>query len=210
MRALVSRVLEALLSIASPPRCMACDELARDALCASCARSLRGAPARAVAGVPLVAAVRYEPPIDGVIHRFKYSGRPDLARELASLWPAALDLAGSLLVPVPLHPRRLAERGYNQAALLASAVARRHGGSVIARALVRRRHTEQQARLARAERLSNLHGAFEVARSGRLAMRRVVLVDDVVTTGATAAACVAALERAGARVAGVLAVAAAD
>jgi ComF family protein len=210
MRALASRCFEALLEIASPPRCMACDEPSRTALCASCSIELSDAPPRFVAGVPLVAAARYAHPIDGVIHRFKYSGRPDLARGLASLFAPELDLGGALLVPVPLHPRRLAERGYNQAALLAAALARRHGGSVRARALARRRHTEQQARLGRAERLANLDGAFEVTRPASLADRRVLLVDDVVTTGSTAAACVGVLARAGARVGGVLAVGAAD
>jgi ComF family protein len=210
MRALAAQFFEALLEIASPPRCMACDEPSRTALCASCSIALPDARPRLVAGVPLVAAARYAPPIDGVIHRFKYSGRPDLARGLASLFPPELDLEDALLVPVPLHPRRLAERGYNQAALLAAALARRHGGFVRARGLARRRHTEQQARLGRAERHANLDGAFEVIRPAALAGRRVLLVDDVVTTGSTAAACIGALGRAGARVGGVLAVATAD
>jgi ComF family protein len=208
--ALFSRLFDGLLSIAAPPACMACKERSRTALCAGCAASLRTPEPRSVAGAPLRAAVSYAPPIDEVIHAFKYGSRPDLCRGLASLFPVELELRDCVLVPVPLHPRRLAERGYNQAALLATEIARRTSASVAARALVRTRDTPHQATLSREARLRNLGDAF-VARSERaLADRRVLLVDDVITTGATAAACVRALAAAGAEVAGVLAVASAE
>ncbi len=101
-------------------------------------------------------------------------------------------------MPVPLHPARLAERGYNQAALLGAAAARELGAPLQPRALLRTRNTSQQARLPRAGRLENVAGAFRVRAPALVRGRRIVLVDDVATTGATLAACVAALRESGA------------
>lgn len=102
-----------------------------------------------------------------------------------------------VVVPVPLHAGRLAERGYNQAALLARPVARVIGAPLACRALVRVRATERQASLDREARLANVVDAF--ACRGDVRGRRVLLVDDVTTTGATLNACRSALAVAGAR-----------
>jgi len=100
---------------------------------------------------------------------------------------------------VPLHPRRRRERGFNQAELLARALAARLTRECEPAALVRRRETRPQAGLTAAARRRNVAGAFAVRRQARVAGRLVVLVDDVVTTGATVAACAHALRAAGAR-----------
>lgn len=102
-----------------------------------------------------------------------------------------------LVVPVPLHPARLARRGFNQAALLAAPVARAFGVTPAPRALARVLSTPAQAGLTRARRLANLAGAF-AAEPAVVGGRTVLLVDDVLTTGATAAGCAAALLQAGA------------
>ncbi|MBL8327674.1 MAG: ComF family protein [Rubrivivax sp.] len=152
-----------------------------------------------------VAAFDYDFPWDRLTQALKFSGRTELARPLGeALARAAID-AGvvqqvDLLMAVPLSGPRLAERGYNQAELLAQVVARVTG---VARAegwLLRLRDTAHQARLSRADRLRNLEGAFLLEPRHRPALsgRRVALIDDVMTTGATAEAAAAELLRAGA------------
>ena len=103
-----------------------------------------------------------------------------------------------VLVPVPLHPRRRLERGYNQTELLARELQRRTRLEVAARALVRRKETAPQAGLSAAARRRNVTGAFAVRQRPRVAGRVVVLLDDVWTTGATALACARILKEAGA------------
>ena len=108
--------------------------------------------------------------------------------------PVAVDV----LVPVPLHSRRLRERGYNQSALLAAEVGKRNGLPVVTDSLVRLRHTKAQVKTAGAEeRQRNLAGAFG-CRNAKLGGRRVLVVDDVCTTGATLNSCAIALRAAGA------------
>jgi ComF family protein len=195
--------LELLLAALAPPRCAACDHpvpvLA--AFCAACASSIEPAPGEA--GPPPCAAFAYAGPIARAIARFKYEHRPDLARPLGDLLSHALSatrsaLVDRLVVPVPLHPTRLAERGYNQSALLARRVGHRLGLPCLLRALARNRDTRHQARLDRASRAANAAGAFVLPAAGPVRGRRVLLVDDVRTTGATLRACRAALLAGGA------------
>ena len=207
---LVIRFAAALLNLLSPSRCAACDGETREptGFCASCG-SVVPAPPTEVGKIPVFAAGLYEHPLVPALVAFKYQGRPELARTLATLirpQTTALTLtARDAWVPVPLHPARLAERGYNQAALLARELARGTPAPVLPRLLARKSATQRQASLKRDERVSNVVGAF-VVRSKRRP-ERVVLVDDVVTTGATAKACIAALAARGIPVIAVAAVA---
>jgi ComF family protein len=146
----------------------------------------------------------YEGPLRLAIHELKYRGRRRVALRLAQTLAeqggiATVLEAGAVLVPVPLHPRRRRERGFNQAELLALELGRRTGLAAEPAALVRRAETRAQTGLSAAERRRNVAGAFAVRRQVRIAGRVVVLVDDVVTTGATARACAKALLDAGAK-----------
>jgi ComF family protein len=138
-----------------------------------------------------------------VLHELKYSGRRRAARRLAALLleddaVRRLVATSDVLVPVPLHPRRLRQRGFNQSALLAAALGHTLARPVCADALVRRRETAPQAGLTAAERRRNVRDAFALRRRARTAGRVVTLIDDVTTTGATALACARALANGGA------------
>jgi ComF family protein len=142
----------------------------------------------------LQAAVVLEGPVREAVHRMKYGDRPQLADDLARV-VGALRADGAVLVPVPLEPRRRRQRGYNQAERLARAVGRTSGLPVVD-GLRRRPVPGTQVGRSGAERRRALHGAFTWARPP--APAAVVLVDDVVTTGATLAECALACRTAGA------------
>jgi len=143
------------------------------------------------------------------IHAFKYGGNLALGEHLGRMmarhaYPLFSFAAFSLLVPVPLHPRRLRERGFNQCVVLARQVARGHGLPLELRALRRVVDTESLTGLTRGERRSNLRKAFACPRPASVEGRSVLLVDDVATTGSTLAECARALLAAGARSVGAL------
>ena len=139
-----------------------------------------------------------------LVHRLKYGDRLDLARAMARMMASAgQDLLGEadLVVPVPLHVLRLWHRRFNQAAILARAIAKNGGKPCDLHALARVKATRPQVGLTRRQRAENLQGAFRVkeAAKPRLQGRRVLLVDDVSTTGATGNAASRALLRGGAK-----------
>jgi ComF family protein len=149
------------------------------------------------------AAVRYDDVARNLVHALKYHDRTDLAPTMGRWMTRAgapLLAEADLIVPVPLHWRRGWSRRYNQAGALGRVIGDASGVRVSHAALIRNRATAQQVGLTRSERAANLAGAFEVPQARRrdVASRRIVLIDDVLTTGATAEACTRALTRAGA------------
>lgn len=205
-----------------PPRCMACGDEGCEGieLCEGCLATL---PRNEVhcqrCALPLVRDVvlcgacqkhprpwdgiwmpfRYDTPIDRLESRFKFGGSLAAGRTLSACWmrcdaPATLPQA---IVPVPLHVSRLRSRGFNQALELIRPVARRLGIPVLGHALRRDRATQAQSDLDAVTRARNVHGAFVA--EGTLPVGHVAVVDDVMTTGATLAACVHALHHAGAK-----------
>lgn len=145
----------------------------------------------------------YEGRLRRAIHALKYDGRRRIATTLSSPLLSTQSvrsvLAGATaLVAVPMHPRRQLERGFNQAEILATEISRRTGVRALASALIRFKDTPPQAGLTAFERRRNVASAFGATASQVVVGQTVVLVDDVITTGATATACARILRRAGA------------
>jgi ComF family protein len=147
------------------------------------------------------AAVRYDDVARTLVHALKYQDRTDLAPAMGRWMARAgreLLAEADVLVPVPLHWKRGWSRRYNQSGALARVIERQTGVKLSSEALRRVRPTQQQIGLSRKERASNVQGAFKVAadRQSLIHGRRVVLIDDVLTSGATVDACARALLRA--------------
>lgn len=205
----LANALAAILDWVAPRACLGCSsELDADGQwCRCCVALLESNSVRCLGELALVAPFRHTGPIRDAVHRLKYTGRSDLApRLVAAGFAARPDMVGSdaILVPVPLHPTRLVERGYNQSALLARALARRWRLPCALHVLRRKIATVPQVGQSREQRAGNMRGAFEVR--SPVGASKLWLVDDVVTTGATTFSCRAALEDAGIGVEGIVAV----
>jgi len=183
----------------APARCCGCDGAMADetlAFCAGCSPLIEQAPAPLLPPAPVAAVFVYGGPLADAIARMKYAGRTELARPLGQLLAdAAVSYAGQaqVVIPMPLFPRRLRERGFNQSALLGAHAARALGVPLAVDRLWRVRDTAVQAGLTKVARAANVCGAF----SAQPIAQRVLLVDDVRTTGATLASAAEALREAG-------------
>jgi ComF family protein len=149
------------------------------------------------------AAGTFDDLLPELIHRFKYEHRTHLRRPLGLLMAERLDrhrreTGAEILVPVPLHRKRLKDRGFNQAVLLGGILSRKWGLPLSPDALCRHRWTEPQIALSAGERPGNVRGAFSVRRPEVVEGRTVMLIDDVCTTGSTLAECARTLLKAGA------------
>jgi ComF family protein len=136
----------------------------------------------------------YERVLMDVIHRFKYGGKISLGERLGEFmadlsYPSLAIADYSVIMPVPLHPRRLRQRGFNQAMILAREISRRFSLRLDFLSLQRIVFTEPQVGLGKDMRERNIRGAFHVADAGRIKGEKIILVDDVYTTGSTAKEC---------------------
>lgn len=195
-----------LSSLVFPAACAGCaqalEQPAPDPLCAACSRKLprQQPPLTYRAGVWALSPWTYEGLARDLVLAYKYDARlawtPFLADQM--LQAAGGRSQADLLVPIPLHPVRRRERGFNQAELLAKELSGRLKIPCKSRLLRRAIATEPQSELKRAQRQDNVAGAFELEPDAQLQNKRCLLVDDVVTTGSTAAACAKLLKQAGA------------
>jgi len=179
------------------PRCGRPENVAEDNdprdgaghLCAVC----RAAPLRVA---PIRSAFLFKDEIRDVIHALKYRGASDILKPLAGRMAESWhyhNIQSDVLVPVPLHANREAIRGYNQAVLIAKALGHQVGVPVAGKTLLRVRDTASQTHLNRGERKRNVEAAFTCVTCAPFTGRRVTLVDDVATTGATLDACATVL-----------------
>lgn len=151
---------------------------------------------------PIRSVFLFRDEIRDVIHALKYRGARDILRPLAGRIAESWhyhDMPSDVLVPVPLYKKREAKRGYNQAVLVAKTLGLQIGLPVVAGVLCRVRDTVSQTRLNRDERKQNVDAAFACVTCAPFAGRRVTLVDDVATTGATLEACATVLLACGAQ-----------
>ncbi len=195
-------VCEAQIRTPLPLYCLRCGKPLPDggAHCYQC----RGAKATRFKCKIIRSAVVFGPQVRALVHAFKYADRTQLADYLAQQmferWSDYEPLhEAQLMVPVPLHVKKLKQRGYNQSALLAQALAARLALPEAEDILERIRNTPSQTGFGRQERLENMQGAFACVRPQAVRGKTVLLIDDVATTGATLEGCAQALREAGAR-----------
>jgi ComF family protein len=215
-------LLSSFLDLIFPHRCTFCNSISTETICHKCADSviIISPPLCDVCGIPFKSdAIKshtcgecmkkrrhyswargvlvYDDATAKAIHRFKYGHDTTYSRPLGSMM-ADYPLEGfDLIIPVPLHIKRLRERGFNQSLLLANAIGKRQGIPVDPYILKRTRWTVPQVNLTGRERKVNVKGAFEVC--GDVREKRILIVDDVYTTGATVSECSKVLKRSGAK-----------
>ncbi|MDO5111540.1 MAG: ComF family protein [Clostridia bacterium] len=197
----MTRVFEALLDLLYPRGCV-CTLCGREAIthgevCDACAPAVRPcteiAPPQGTVGFR--AGLCYTPPVRGALHRFKYGRQIYLADFFAAHMTIPEDWRIDAILPVPLHPKRLRRRGFNQSELLCGRLGMRYAIPVRTDILCRVRQTPTQTALGVEERKQNVQGAFAAKGCEGL---HLLLIDDVCTTGSTLSACAEALTKAGA------------
>jgi ComF family protein len=197
----MSNILNSLLDLVFPPRCEVCRTSSQEIICSSCFKQIKFMKPHL--GIYCVSI--YDGVLREAIHRFKFKRRKKLAEPLGFLMVQYLSQLPLLemekldaIVPVPLHRRRLRERGFNQAELLGNIVGKYFGLPLLP-AVERTRDTQAQFDLPREKRFNNIAEAFSVARPVEIEGRRIMLIDDIYTTGATITECSRALKAAGAK-----------
>ncbi len=214
------RVFSPLVEVLYPPLCIACQQVVEGEsplgklVCSACLQDLKPV-SREFVQVHLLdrleenyldglsVAWEFDLTLQAIIHHFKYQKMPRLARNIGRLAGAVLrdspgQFKGDLVLPVPLHHLRQKERGYNQSLWIARGIFGEQEERVRKGILVRTRHTASQTRLNREERRKNVHQAFRVVRPEMVRGKRIILVDDVATTGATLNECARMLKKYGA------------
>ena len=204
------KIIEALLNLIFPPTCAICGAYGDEIFCQKCAERIKytGRAAEKFPGEFSFDSARsivvYEGPIKEAIHKLKFRNKKALADPLIELVTIYLDKNcrafddAQLVLPVPLFGSREKGRGYNQSVFFANAVSGYLNIELNENVLVRVRNTKPQFELKRPDRFANVKDAFEIANGEIVKGKNIVLVDDILTTGATASECAKVLKSAGA------------
>ncbi len=209
----ILRMIHAGIGFIMPEACPGCGTGQPDypfPVCARCRYSILASPPPPAISMAHITEIRscrlYEGALKNCIVEFKYRANrrlirvfDDIIRHFLAGEGHKIRAADSLMIPVPAHILRQKSRGYNQAGLIAGILAEHISAAVLARSLLKIRNTLPQAGLSREERMENLKGAFSVVDKRSVIGRDILLVDDVMTTGATLETCAAELLRSGAR-----------
>jgi len=193
-------LFKTILDLIFPPRCEVCRGLGPETFCENCRKKisfLRPSAFTHSVGI-------YEGALKSAIWRFKFKKRTALADPLGVLMVKYLNHhlemnEIDLVVPVPLHERRLRERGFNQSELLSHVISKYYDIPTVSGVLFRTKETHPQFDLPREQRLRNVRGAFELKGASLLKDRDILLVDDIYTTGSTVSECTYVLKSGGAR-----------
>jgi ComF family protein len=189
-----------------PPFCPKCSRHLRNPRLPRCPDCIKADPAFDFAW----ASCLYQAPLSDLICRFKYNQKTYLRKPLAQLMidfleTYRLDIRQfDEIVPIPLFPSRLRERGYNQSLLLAEEIGRKYKIRLSRNALTRVRETEHQTLLSEKERWTNISGAFRIKNPAKFSGKNILIIDDLLTTGATASEAARTLKDAGAKTVGIL------
>lgn len=192
--------LNAILDLIFPPRCEACASIGPEAFCAACRSKITHLlPSAFVHSVAI-----YEDPLKKVLMKFKYKRRLHLSRPLGEIMAkyvrSNFDISRvDFIIPVPLHHKRQSERGFNQAEALSHELSRHFGIPTVSGILHRIRETAPQFNLPPKDRYNNVKGAFAVNNCSFLRDKRVLLLDDIYTTGSTISECTRVLKETGTR-----------
>ncbi|MBU0574595.1 MAG: ComF family protein [Candidatus Margulisbacteria bacterium] len=193
------KLIDNILDLVFPRRCHVCGALTREAFCMDCFKQVKFlAPSAFVHSV-----AEYEGALKRAIWRFKFDRKKELADPLGYLLAKYANRHLSLknmhmIVPVPLHEKRLRQRGYNQSELLCRQLTKYYNIPTVHRSLYRVRDTMPQFELNKRERFSNIRGAFAVNGKEPVKGKNILLVDDIYTTGMTVSECTSMLKRSGA------------
>lgn len=197
----MKQILNSILDLIFPPRCEVCRKSGPEAMCQDCFLEIKFMKPHL--GIHSVST--YEGSLKEAIHRFKFKNRKRLADPLGLLVVNYLSHIPSLnmkeldaIVPVPLHDKRLRERGFNQVDLVAHIINKYFGVPILS-ALERIKNTKAQFDLKREERFNNIKGAFQIKPDCDVFDKRLLLLDDIYTTGATITECSKCLRDAGAK-----------
>lgn len=201
-------ILDYLLEILFPKRCISCNS-SSDWFCQKCISTVEFLDDNFIPPPPYLSAViaiaKFKGSLKEAIHAFKYESVKELGHALGDLAIQHLSdnclnfVRRRIVVPVPLHKWKLVDRGFNQSLILGERIAQRLNLVINKNVLIKTRSTSNQVDLKKEERKNNLKGAYKVTNPSAIKNKRILLIDDVLTTGSTLSECAKTLKKAGAR-----------